>query len=58
MKRTNSKAKNALNLGRRLALVRDTIRELNPHQLEQANGGSEEEAATPTTCHLNFTIVK
>jgi len=57
MKRTNSKAKNELNLGRKLALVRDTIRELRTNQLEKAIGGSQVEA-TPTTCHLIYTLVK
>jgi hypothetical protein len=57
MKRTNLKAKNERKLERRLALVRDTLRELRPNQLEQAIGGSEIDE-TPTTCHLIYTIIK
>lgn len=55
MKRTVLKNKKALKLERRLALVRTTIRELRPSQLEQVNGGDTEEAAI-TTCHLVYTI--
>jgi hypothetical protein len=52
MKRTVIKNKKALKLERRLALVRTTIRELRPNQLEQVNGGDTEFI---TTCHLIYT---
>jgi hypothetical protein len=54
MKKTNTKNQNGLKLERRLALVRTTIRELNPNQLEEANGGSN--LVEPTTCSLVYTI--
>ena len=41
MKRTNKKNQKELQLGRRLALVRSTIRDLSTNQLEQVNGGSQ-----------------
>ena len=40
MKRTNKKNQKELKLGRRLALVRNTIRDLSADQLAQVNGGS------------------
>ncbi len=43
MKRTNKKNQKELKLERRLALVRSTIRDLSPNQLEQVNGGSQVE---------------
>lgn len=39
MKRTNKKNQKELKLERRLALVRSTIRDLSPNQLEQVHGG-------------------
>jgi hypothetical protein len=55
MKRTSTKNKKELKLERRLALVRTTIRDLTPNQLEQANGGYEE---GPTTCSIWYTVGK
>ncbi|HWU87525.1 MAG TPA: class I lanthipeptide [Kofleriaceae bacterium] len=49
MKRTSNKDKPELLLKRRLQLVRTTIRELTPAQLEQVNGGNGE---GPITCSL------
>jgi len=40
MKRTNKKNQKELKLGRRLALVRTTMRNLSPNQLGQVNGGT------------------
>jgi len=57
MKRTSKTNQKELKLERRLALVRTTIRELSPNQLEQAYGGDEEVEA-PTTCHIIFTVIK
>ena len=37
MKQANSKNESTLKLGKRLALVRTTIRELNPTQLQGVN---------------------
>lgn len=54
MKRTSTKNKNALKLERRLALVRTTIRELRPNQLEEVIGGDTEE--TPTTCTIRYSL--
>jgi hypothetical protein len=54
MKKTNTKNQNGLKLERRLALVRTTIRELNPNQLEEVNGGSN--LVEPTTCNPLYTI--
>jgi len=51
MKRTNKKNQKELQLGRRLALVRTTIRDLSPNQLGQVNGGSG------IDCLPNFTRV-
>jgi hypothetical protein len=42
MKRTGLKNKQELKLKRRLELVRNTIRELTPTELERVNGGNEE----------------
>ena len=42
MKRTGAKRNQGSNLNRRLELVRTTIRELTPTQLEQINGGTED----------------
>lgn len=52
MKQANTKNTKELKLQKRLALVRTTIRELNPNQLEQVNGGS---VAYPTECEIVFT---
>lgn len=54
MKRTVTKIKKELKLQRRLALVRTTIRELRPNQLEQVNGGDTE--ILPTTCTIIYTV--
>lgn len=47
MKRTSLKAKRNIKLKRRLELVRTTIRELTPAQLEQINGGNTEPQPMP-----------
>jgi hypothetical protein len=52
MKRTSAKNKPELKLKRTLQLVRTTIRELSPSQLEQVNGGNEEYA--PSQCSYTF----
>ena len=48
MKRTGAMKKLELKVKRRLELVRTTIRELTPTQLEHVNGGVEENFATLT----------
>lgn len=52
MKRTNTK----LQLKRRLELVRTTVRELTPVQLQQVQGGGEEPASSAclTKCCENY----
>lgn len=51
MKRTSPKNKPELMLKRKLQLVRTTIRELIPAQLEQVHGGNEE-YNFPSACSL------
>ena len=41
MKRTSSKNRREQKLKRRLVLIRATVRELSPIELEQVNGGDE-----------------
>jgi len=41
MKRIGKKTKSGLKLKRRLDLVRTTIRDLTPMQLQQVNGGTD-----------------
>jgi hypothetical protein len=51
MKRTGAKNKQEKQLKRRLDLVRTTIRELTPAQLQQVNGG-DSLVADPSVCDL------
>ena len=55
MKQTNTKIGKELKLDRRLALVRTTVRELNPNQLQEAHGGGDQ--LDYPTCSLVFTAV-
>lgn len=55
MKRTSPKNKPELMLKRKLQLVRTTIRELTPAQLEQVNGGGPEEEEYAPGCSNPYT---
>ena len=55
MKQANTKTSKELKLERRLALVRTTIRELNPNQLKEAHGGDQLDYPT---CSLVYTAVQ
>jgi len=56
MKQANSKNEASLKLDRRLMLVRTTIRELNPAQLQEVNGGWGANAMVFPTCSEVMTV--
>jgi hypothetical protein len=60
MKRTSANNKPGLKLKRKLQLVRTTIRELTPSQLEQVNGGYEESPPNPegSCVYPYYTVTK